>query len=463
MPALAAGVAMRNMTEFKYEHGPPHPGMLQVDLAHAVRAELDAMLTAPIFAQSTRCKRFLSFIVLETLSGNAIELKERTIGITVFDRANDYNTGDDSIVRVTANEVRKRIGQFYLESGRPRDVRIELPRGAYVPEFRFQPGGHHESAASPEHLAVPAEVDHPEIPIVAENGVLSPPASLEEHIDVAEEQPKQLATSPPRTSQHRTKASVLMLLGMIILASSAGLAVWRMRVHHQPPDVWGPLRRASLPVLICLGAHDLPVSNLSLSSAEADQFPNLVLRKQVIPVDDAAVITGLGSMLGVQGIPFRVTSADPTSLAELRRQPVILVGALDNRWSLRITEQLPYRLERVFPDGEPDRWTGSIVDAQSPTRRWTVSFGVPMSNWQHDYALIARFDDATTGVPVLVEAGLGNNGSLAASEFLMSHRLENALAKEPSCRGKNSFEAVVETEIIDAKAGPPHALNLRCW
>lgn len=90
-------------------------GHLSPEIQSAIKAELDAMLKAPIFAQSGRCKRFLSHVILETLSGNAADLKERTIGINVFNRANDYETGDDSIVRVTANEVRKRLSQFYGE------------------------------------------------------------------------------------------------------------------------------------------------------------------------------------------------------------------------------------------------------------------------------------------------------------------------------------------------------------
>ena len=114
-------------------------GPFGAEFQAAVRAELEAMLVTPIFVQSGRCKRFLNYIVEQTLSGHASQLKERTIGINVFERANDYDTGDDSIVRVTANEVRKRIGQFYQESPQAHLVQIDLPRGSYVPEFRIQP------------------------------------------------------------------------------------------------------------------------------------------------------------------------------------------------------------------------------------------------------------------------------------------------------------------------------------
>src|SRR3954471_15877252 len=137
---------------------------LGADIQTAVRAELDSILKAPIFAQSGRCKRFLSYVVLETLTGNAAELKERTIGINVFERANDYDTGDDSIVRVTANEVRKRIGQFYQESPQSHLVQIDLPRGSYVPEFRIQPSRQAEIQPSQqvEKPAVSADAVEPE-------------------------------------------------------------------------------------------------------------------------------------------------------------------------------------------------------------------------------------------------------------------------------------------------------------
>lgn len=114
-------------------------GNFGVEIQAAVRAELEMMLKAPYFAQSHRCKDFLSYVVLQALSGNANRLKERTIGISVFGRATDYDTGDDSIVRVTANDVRKRIDQFYRESRVAHTMQIELPKGAYVPEFRIQP------------------------------------------------------------------------------------------------------------------------------------------------------------------------------------------------------------------------------------------------------------------------------------------------------------------------------------
>ena len=143
----------------------PQESRLNGEVQAAVRVELNRMLEAQVFAQSSRCKRFLHYIVEETLAGNAGQLKERTIGIGVFDRPADYDTGDDSIVRVTANEVRKRLGQFYRESKSPHSIQFELPRGSYVPEFRVQATRRiDEVSEGPRFLSRSVEVVNPQSP-----------------------------------------------------------------------------------------------------------------------------------------------------------------------------------------------------------------------------------------------------------------------------------------------------------
>ena len=71
----------------------------------------------------------------------AVDLKERTLGIAVFGREPSYDTSTDPVVRATAGEIRKRIAQYYQESGREHEIRINLSPGSYVPEFGSAPGG----------------------------------------------------------------------------------------------------------------------------------------------------------------------------------------------------------------------------------------------------------------------------------------------------------------------------------
>lgn len=105
----------------------------------AVRGELNRVLKSPAFRSSKRCREFLEYIVEHTMSGPSGTLKERSIGVELFQLPRDFDPGQHTIVRVTANEVRKKLAQHYLaENGAPHAVRIELPPGSYRAEFRWE-------------------------------------------------------------------------------------------------------------------------------------------------------------------------------------------------------------------------------------------------------------------------------------------------------------------------------------
>ena len=108
--------------------------------AEAVRVELDRLLESPAFRTSKRCSEFLKYIVEHTISGPAGTLKERVIGVELFQLPQDFDTSQHTVVRVTANEVRKKLAQYYhSEDGTHHEVRIELPPGSYSAEFRATP------------------------------------------------------------------------------------------------------------------------------------------------------------------------------------------------------------------------------------------------------------------------------------------------------------------------------------
>ena len=104
-----------------------------------VRAELNRLLDSASFRTSKRCREFLQYIVEHTINGPNGTLKERSIGVELFQLPQDFDTGQHTVVRVTANEVRKRLAQHYLaENGSYHPVRIELPPGSYSAEFKWQ-------------------------------------------------------------------------------------------------------------------------------------------------------------------------------------------------------------------------------------------------------------------------------------------------------------------------------------
>ncbi|MGB6744356.1 MAG: tetratricopeptide repeat protein, partial [Terracidiphilus sp.] len=86
------------------------------------------------------------------LDGDVDNLRERMIGAEMFGRPVSYDTGSDSVVRVRASEVRKKLAQYYSETKEDRDeVRIELPSGSYVPRFHFEP--QQEPAGAPAFVS----------------------------------------------------------------------------------------------------------------------------------------------------------------------------------------------------------------------------------------------------------------------------------------------------------------------
>lgn len=99
-----------------------------------VRTQLERLLASPIFVGSARLRRFLEFVVEKSLAGEGDRLKEYVIGVEVFDRDAQYDPRVDSIVRVEAARLRARLREYY-EHSPPTHVRIDLPKGRYVPQF----------------------------------------------------------------------------------------------------------------------------------------------------------------------------------------------------------------------------------------------------------------------------------------------------------------------------------------
>jgi len=103
----------------------------------AVRDQLKRILSSAAFADSERLCALLSFLVEQTLLGHGDELKESVAAVEVFGRAAGFDPKSDSLVRVQMRNLRRRLDQYYAGPGSRDPVRIELPRGTYVPEFRL--------------------------------------------------------------------------------------------------------------------------------------------------------------------------------------------------------------------------------------------------------------------------------------------------------------------------------------
>src|ERR1700704_3376083 len=97
------------------------------------KAELDAVLNSGWFAHAPGLAQFLAYVGSKCLEGQANHIKEYNIAVEALGRPADFDQKRDSIVRVEAHRLRKRLRQFYEAEGATHAVRIEIPSGQYAP------------------------------------------------------------------------------------------------------------------------------------------------------------------------------------------------------------------------------------------------------------------------------------------------------------------------------------------
>jgi serine/threonine-protein kinase len=102
----------------------------------SVRSELDKLLSSRGFAASERHRRFLQFVVEESLAGRQDGVKESVLAVEVFGRTGSFDPRTDSVVRSEARNLRARLNEYYSGEGSGDPVVIEIPKGSYVPVFR---------------------------------------------------------------------------------------------------------------------------------------------------------------------------------------------------------------------------------------------------------------------------------------------------------------------------------------
>src|ERR1039458_5355639 len=126
----------------------------------AILRELEAGLVSPHFCKSKIYPTRLQYIVENTLAGKLDLLKERTLGVEVFERPPTYDTNTDTVVRYTAGEVRKRLLLYYSEHTSSSGIRISLPAGSYIAEFLHGHDGHVDASDDPELRAAYLATEH---------------------------------------------------------------------------------------------------------------------------------------------------------------------------------------------------------------------------------------------------------------------------------------------------------------
>jgi hypothetical protein len=395
-----------------------------------VAETLERVLASPAFRKSEQCQKFLRCVVEHTLNGEEERLRERCIGIEVFARRPDYDSGEDPVVRVRGTEVRKRLAQYYGDSRIPEDVRIEIPSGSYRAEFHWP------------------------------------------------EAPAAVAPVAPTPRPRRRKLWAWAVAG--ILAAVALGIIWRGPMSSQGAldRFWAPMVQSGKPVLLYCGQPVVYFLSRNVHetyrppAAPGKQRGSYALRlsekdtvrgSDIIPVTDQFVGIGnahsaalLTALFAARRTAVEIRYANDVSFSDLRNAPSVLIGAFSNLWTLEMQGDLRFFFEQ---EGGARR-----IRDRSGDRTWQLANLAPDGKTPEDYAIVSRLIHAGSGQPLISAAGITQYGTRCAGEFLTSEKLLSAaVAALPSDWYRKNVQVLLQTTIYQGTPGTPRVVATHVW
>jgi hypothetical protein len=372
-----------------------------------IREELERVLASHEFRSSKRSQDFLRYVTENTLCGRADMLKERTIGIEVFGRSTSYEPSDDATVRVKAGEVRKRLSIYYSSEGARDPVRIELPPGTYIPEFRS---------------------------VAAANAVPTP------------------AQEPERFWTPRRIGFIVAVLVVV------NVVTWFLTRGTQTAldQFWGPVVQGGTPVALC--AAYVPVFGLdrdasSTAPVRTDDFVSLP--DQFVGGGDLIASSRLTAMFTRMKRPYRLKVGNDVSFADLRSGPAVLVGYSYTRWR-EISSQMRYFIE------VSSGFTG-ITDNGKRTD-WAIANLPRDRHTNEDYALVTRVFHPDTNAMLVEIAGITQYGTDAAGDLVTNPDLmAEAFHDAPAGWQRKNLQLVLRVKVIAGAPSSPKVIARNYW
>jgi hypothetical protein len=461
---------------------------LTADETETVRFELQRILASPLFQASKRCHDFLEYIVSSTLGGELDGLTERFLGAELFGRRIDYDTKSDSIVRVRANDVRRRLTEYYADQHSTPKVLIALGAGSYVPEFHWphkedaQLGGvpspglgsaipsmgtaaRNESQVSDQHEESLPSLGRTEQlaghALPAENPV---PGSERELISNTDQQKVRVGVS------RRVVATVSIIFGLLILALAiCSFTLWKeLRSAREMLYPW----QNSSAIAGFWGSFlddrkntDLVITDSSFSLIEDLTHKSFDLNDYLsrsymghLQDQDPRIVSALGKIsnwgLGSSGefeVAQRLLALDPTRqklhfyLARkfqpdlIRRDNVILIGSrFGNPWA----ELFEKRMNFVFNPENPNEIVNRAPKDGEPR---TFEFGTPGSE---GYCIIAYLPTPDQNGSAVLIQGTSGEPTAAGGDFLLSEERMSGFQKTLGGPGFPYFEILLKTTWV---------------
>lgn len=394
-----------------------------------VSEELERVCASDAFSHSKQSARLLRYLVEHSLEANEDQLRERAIGANLFGREPKYDTNEDSIVRVSATEVRKRLARYYREAGARGPIQLSIPLGSYRVEF-----------------VTTAATNEPETPEVL------PPVTRRRW--------------PPAVAAGAV-VPALALVGLYLFWPATSIERF-----------WGPALRDPARVII-LAPHPI-VYTFSRetfqrfrgdSSTHAQRQievltgpPEATIQlKDVVPITDqylglgsAHAISDVSALLAVRKKEYSLRFGEHFSFQEIRDAPAVLVGAYANRWTLQLTDDARFVLsDRNGAPEIADRQTGKV---------WALKDLRLNGRTPEDFVIVSRLFHPKTGRLVLALAGITQYGTQAAGEFVTSEELLSAATRSaPAGWERKNVQFVLHMAVVEGVPSRPQVVASHYW
>jgi hypothetical protein len=392
--------------------------------ANQKRRALDAVLASETFARCDQLRSFLKYVGEMAIEGRAREVTEYLIAVEALGRPQGFSPADDSSVRSRAHELRRKLHKYYDSEATGETLRIELPKGSYIPRFVAAPELHQEQANVPP----------------------------------VESRPRGLAALIAATA-------LGLIAGMILMRA---VAPDRSAARSSPivAEAWGPLARPDASVLMCVATTlhlvvrpymAVVAEGLPKYPAPPELYPLYAQHRplpsglglDMHPVDNSvqmghmgAVIT-LTGMLQSHGASFEVLPERSAPVTAMRGRNVILIGDPQNSSAASgFLEKTQFTIDYdkdVQDLVVRDRKHGRVfVPKRGPDKRYTDVYGL---------ITVLPTPGAKGDQRTVVLTGITSVGTQGAAEFFASARELEALKKRFRSEGQTRFPAAYQVVV----------------
>jgi hypothetical protein len=413
------------------------------------------------FRKGPKLRAFLLYVCENTLLGRPENVTAQLIGCKVFGRRPEYDLNDDTIVRVEARELRKRLEAYFAAEGRNEPMIIEIPKGTYVPVFRPR-----EQAAAPEtpetSPAGPAEE-----PAAPRRGTRLAMGALAAALLLVTAAAAWLARENLRLRRHVPEAAVekysiyselLGTLGLtrgretLLVLSNPPVLTYYGSESSQPEGPPGTAVRAPKEM------QSLPAFTFNKRDTTRPYHYLTLSRGEFTGMGEAVAAYGVGELMRTLRRPLRLTQCRFLNWDHVPKQDLILLGGpASNDWRFQNDARSNFvfvadRIENANPlPGEGKEYRREASENTTADRA--------------DYGVV-RMATSPFGFKMLLLAGLSSAGTAAAAEFFCTpEKMEPIYRRLRAASSGKAFppdwEVLVRTTVRDGLPVDTTALAVR--